>query len=432
MTEGEVHAAERLRGRTRFAWILSGALLAVLLLLGLVLRVDGAVIGSGEVTVDSNVKTLMHANGGVVAEVLVRDGDRVAANQPLLRLDTSVSDVGSSSATASLSELLARRARLEAERDGATAMRMPSEGTGNPGVQTAFARERRLFDLRLTEHRGVFAQLNERVRQLEDQIRGHEAQIAAIDDQMKLVGPELENLRSLYARKLVTVTRMNELERTAVQLRGSRAALVSTIAEIRARIAETREQMLGVDKARRSDAGTELAEVNGRIHEQQVRAAAATDAVNRSVIRAPQSGTVDKLAYSAIGSAVPPGQPILQIVPDRDLLVVEARVRPQDVDQLRLGQAARVTFSGLDRQSTPDISGKLTFISPDLSRDQHSGATFYRIRIELDAGQLKASRQIVLKAGMPAEAFVRTGSRSILSYLFKPLFDQLRHAFREG
>lgn len=428
----EMDAAERLRGRTRFAWILSGALLAVLLLLGLVLRVDGAVIGSGEVTVDSNVKTLIHANGGVVAEVLVRDGDHVAANQPLLRLDTSVSAVGSSSASASLSELLARRARLEAERDGATTMRMPSEGVGNPGVQAAFAREQRLFDLRLTEHRGVFTQLSERIRQLEDQISGHQAQIAAIDDQMKLVGPELENLRSLYARKLVTVSRMNELERTAVQLRGSRAALVSTIAETRARIAETREQILGVDKARRSDAGTELAEVNARIHDQQVRAAAATDAVNRSVIRAPQSGTVDKLAYTAIGSAVPPGQPILQIVPDRDLLVIEARVRPQDVDQLALGQAARVTFSGLDRQSTPDIAGKLTFISPDLSRDQQSGATFYRIRIELDAGQLKASRQIVLKAGMPAEAFVRTGSRSILSYLFKPLFDQLRHAFREG
>lgn len=425
-------AADRLRGRTRFAWLLSGALLAALLLLGLVLRVDGAVIGSGEVTVDTNVKTLIHASGGVVAEVLVRDGDHVDANQPLLRLDTSVSDVGSSSASAGLAGLLARRARLEAERDGAPAMRIPADAPRDPETQAAFARERRLFDLRLTEHRGAFALLSERVRQLEDQIRGHEAQIAAIDDQMKLVGPELENLRSLYARKLVTVTRMNELERTAVQLRGSRAALVSTIAETRARIAETREQMLGVDKTRRSDAGTELAEVNARIGEQQVRAAAAADAVTRSVIRSPQSGTVDKLAYTAIGSAVPPGQPILQIVPDRDPLVIEARVRPQDVDQLQLGQAARVTFSGLDRQSTPDIAGKLSFISPDLSRDQQTGATFYRIRIELDAAQLKASRNVVLKAGMPAEAFVRTGSRSILSYLFKPLMDQLRHAFREG
>lgn len=423
-------AAERLHRRTRLSWALFGALIVSLLLLGTVLRIDGAVIGAGEVTVDSNVKTLIHATGGVVAEVLVRDGDHVVADQPLLRLDTSVSDVGASSAAEGLAGLLARRARLEAERDGAAGMRGP--GGQDAGSDAAFARESRLFDLRLTQHRGAFALLTERVRQLEDQIGGHQAQVAAIDDQMALVGPELEGLRTLYARKLVTVGRMNELERTAVQLKGSRAALISTIAETRARIAETREQMLNLDKARRSEAGTELAEVTARLTDQQVRTAVATDTLTRSILRAPQSGTVDKLAFTTIGSAVPPGQPILQIVPDRDLLVIEARVRPADVDQLRVGQSARVTFSGLDRQSTPDIAGKLSFISPDLHSDQQTGASYYRIRIVLDARQLSAARNIVLKAGMPAEAFVRTGSRSILSYLFKPLMDQLRHAFRES
>jgi HlyD family secretion protein len=213
-------------------------------------------------------------------------------------------------------------------------------------------------------------------------------------------------------------------------MKGSKAALESNIAEARAHISEANEQILNVDKQIRSDAGTQLAEVVGQLNDQQVRVATTSDTVDRSEIRAPQSGVVDKIAYTTIGSAVPATQPLLQIVPDRDNMIVEARIRPQDVDQVRVGQSARVTFSGFNRQTTPDIAGKLIFVSPDLTSDQRTGQSYYRIKVRLDADALARAPQIALKAGMPAETFVETGNRSILSFLVKPLLDQLRYSMR--
>ncbi len=241
-----------------------------------------------------------------------------------------------------------------------------------------------------------------------------------------------ESVRKLHEKQLVTVGRINQMERAAVQLEGSKAALQSNIAQSRAQISEVREQMLGVDKQLRAEAGTQLADTNAQLSEQHVRVASTSDAYSRSVIRAPQSGTIDKIAFTTVGSAVPPAQPILQIVPDRDQLIVDARIRPQDVDQVRVGQSARITFSGLDRQTTPDLPGKVSFVSADLAQDERSGLAFYRVKVRIDAQALARSPQIRLKAGMPAEVFVQTGDRSILSFLLKPLTDSIRYALREG
>lgn len=430
----EEAGSERLRKRTRLALGLVALLVIGFFGLAAILQVGGAVTGSGEVTVESSVKTVSHPSGGVLIALKVRDGDHVAKDQELMRFDTAVSGVGSASAATGLFQLIARRARLEAERDGAASLVFPREITAStdPEARESIARETRTFNLRREDSRGALALLGARATQYQDQIGSYQAQITAIDRQAALIGPELAGLRTLYKRQLVTLERINALERTAVQLEGAKAALLANIAEARARIAETREQMLNVDKTRRSDAATELATVTAQLNDQQVRVATAGDAYSRSIIRAPQSGTVDKLAYSTVGSAVPAGQPILQIVPDRDALIVEARIRPADVDQLHLGQKARVTFSGLDRQSTPDIAGTLTFISADLAHDERSGASWYRVRILLDPDEMAHAPGIVLKAGMPAQVFVKTGDRSILSFILKPLFDQLRYAMREG
>jgi HlyD family type I secretion membrane fusion protein len=426
--------ADRLRKRTRRAMGLIGLLLLAVFLLAVVLQVGGAVIGSGEVTVESSVKTISHPTGGTITAMLVRDGTHVVAGQELMRFDTNVSQVGSESAAETYEQLLARRARLEAERDGAGAIVFPKELTASKSanVPELIARETRLFNLRRTERSGTLDILTQRVRQYESEIRSFEVQIGATERQLVLIGPELEGLRKLHEKQLVTVGRINQMERTAVQLEGSKAALQASIAQSRAQISETRQQMLGVDKQMRAEAGTQLADVNAQLSEQHVRVASSADTYARSVIRAPQSGTVDKIAFSTVGSAVPPAQPILQIVPDRDQLIVEAKIRPQDVDQVAVGQGARITFSGLDRQSTPDLPGKVIFVSADLAQDQHSGVTYYRIKVQIDAEALAKSPQVVLKAGMPAEVFVQTGDRSILSYLLKPLLDQIRYAFREG
>ncbi|HEX4694626.1 HlyD family type I secretion periplasmic adaptor subunit [Sphingomonas sp.] len=424
--------AARLRRRTRRAYWLIAWLVIGGFGLAALLQIGGAVVGSGEVAVESSVKTIAHPTGGILSAVLVRDGDHVAKGQVLMRLDQAVSSVGMESASLGLEQLRARRARLEAERDGAGAILFPGELTASssPLAKDAMVREQRLFDLRRRERDGSVSLLGQRVKQYEDEVRSYQAQIDAIEQQMVLVEPELAGLRKLHDKQLVTINRLNEMERTAVQMRGSKAALESNIAEARARISEAQEQMLNVDKQMRSEAATQLAEVVGQLNDQQLRVATANDTVDRSVIRAPQSGTVDKIAFLTVGSAVPAGQPILQIVPDHDNLLVDARIRPQDVDQVRLGQTARVTFSGLNRQTTPDIPGVVSFLSPDLTSDQKTGQSFYRIKVRLDAQALAKAPQIALKSGMPAEVFVETNDRSILSYLFKPLFDQIRYAMR--
>ena len=424
--------AERLRRRPRRAMIRSAALVSGCFGLAALLQVGGAVVGSGEVAVESSVKTIAHPTGGILTAVMVRDGDHVAAGQVLMKFDVGVSSVGMESANLGLEQLRARRARLEAERDGAGSIVFPPELTrsADATARDAMTREQSLFQLRQRERTGTIALLGQRVRQYQDQIGSYNAQIAALDQQMVLVEPELAGLRKLHDKQLVTINRLNEMERTAVQMRGSKAALQSNIAEARARISEASEQMLNVDKQMRSEAATQLAEVVGQLNDQQVRVATTSDTVDRSVIRAPQSGTVDKIAFLTIGSAVPANQPMLQIVPDRDNLVVDARIRPQDVDQVGVGQATRVTLSGLNRQTTPDIPGKLIFVSPDLTTDQRTGASFYRVKVRLDAQALAKAPQVVLKAGMPAEVFVQTNDRSILSFLFKPLLDQIRYAMR--
>ena len=424
--------AERLRQRTRRAFLLIAALVLGFFGLSAILQIGGAVVGSGEVAVESSIKTLIHPTGGILKALMVHDGDHVARGQLLMRLDQAVSSVGAESATLGLDQLLARRARLEAERDGAPSILFPPELTAKADARgrEAMSRERQLFALRRRERDGTIALLRQRVQQYDEQIASYQAQIAAIESQMTLIEPELAGLRKLHDRQLVTINRLNEMERTAVQMKGSKAALESNIAEARARISEANEQILNVDKQIRSDAGTQLAEVVGQLNDQQVRVATTTDTVDRSEIRAPQSGMVDKIAYTTIGSAVPANQPILQIVPDRDNLVVEARIRPQDVDQVRVGQSARITFSGLNRQTTPDVPGTLIFVSPDLTSDQRTGQSFYRIKVRIDADALARAPQIALKAGMPAEVFVQTGSRSMLSFMLKPLFDQARYSMR--
>jgi HlyD family secretion protein len=379
------------------------------------------------------VKTIVHPTGGVLEQVLVHDGDRVRQGQVLMRFDTSVSGVGASQASEGLDQLLARRARLEALREGRASLVFSPElaRRTDPIAIDLMARERRLFALKVSEQRGALSLLGERIKQYQEQISSYRAQIAASRREEVLIQPELEGIRRLYERKLVTITRLNQLERTAVELEGQRAALEANVAEAGARISETREQMLNIAQTARADAGTELAQVVALIADQQVRRATTSDTFARSVIRAPQEGVIDKLAYTTVGSAIPAGQPILQIVPDRDRMVIEGRIQPNDVDQLAVGQKARISFSSLNRQVTPEVIGRLAFVSAEPIEDTRTGQSYFRIRVELDRGVLARDIKVQLVPGMPVEIFVQTGTRSILSFLTKPARDQLSHAMRE-
>jgi HlyD family secretion protein len=291
--------------------------------------------------------------------------------------------------------------------------------------------EARLFRLRREARLGQHQQLAERVRQLDQQIRGYQAQISASQKQSALIQPELEGVRGLWEKKLVTINKLNQLERTAVDLDANVASLSANIAQSRARITETRQQMIQLDQDARSQAGAELAEVVAKLAEQQVRSVATGDVYDKTVIRAPYDGVIDKLAFSTVGGVIPPAETIMEIVPDQDRLTVEAKISPADRDQLRMGQEAMLSFSAFNVQTTPQVAARLVFISAETETEERTGMSFYKVRLDVDEEEMKKLGSLKLEPGMPVEAYVQTQDRSLLSYITKPLRDQLNRAFRE-
>lgn len=423
-----------LKRQARQATLLIAALAFLLLVVGALVRTDAAVVASGTVAVENQVKKIAHPAGGVVAELFVREGQRVRKGDPLLRLDDRVSGESALRLGETVEQLLAQQARLTAERDEQDQIRFADalSGSRNPSAAIAMQAEARLFSLRREARRSEMMQYDERIRQTRQQIAALEAQMGTNSRQIALIEPERDNLRTLYDRRLVTVNRLNEMERAAVSLHGGSAALRAQVAEARARIAELRQQAVQARSAAATQAGIDLAEVTTRLNEQSVRSVAATDQNDRSLIVAPQDGTIDKLAFATIGGVVPPGQTILDLVPSDDRLIVEASVPVTEIDSVRAGQPADLRFSAFNAQTTPQVKGRVVRVAAERTVDERTGAAFYMVGIEVSADELSRLGGVELVSGMPVEVFVQKGSRSLLSYLFKPLADQFSRAFREG
>jgi HlyD family type I secretion membrane fusion protein len=396
--------------------------------------VGGAVIAGGSVGVESRIKRVAHPTGGIIAEIHVQNGDHVNKGDMLIRLDSTVSGADAQLSGLSVYQLLAQRARLEAERLGTGTMAAPGElhGSSDPAARRALSDEQRLFAIRRAERIGLRAQLVARVSQYEQQIAGYRAQIAALRQQVVLIEPERKGVKELWDRDLVTISRLNELERTQVDLQGSIAALNAQIAQTQARITESREQLIQLDQTRRSEAGTQLATVNGQLNQQQVRSVSAGDAFDRAVIRAPYSGRVDKLAFATIGDVVRPAETIMEIVPDSDRLLVEASVSPADIDQVQVNQKARIRFTAFSSTTTPEILGHVVLVAPERTNEPETQRSYYAVRVAIDRAALAAERDLKLVPGMPAEVFIETGARPMLSYITKPLRDQFARAFKDN
>lgn len=423
---------ESMERHRRIALIFLAVLIFGFGLAAAVVPIGGAVIGTGQLGVESKIKRIAHPTGGIISDIRVRDGDKVKRGQILMRLDTSVSGVNADLSGQSVDQLLAQRARLEAERDGIGNISFPAELTrrADSSARAAMASQSRIFQIKAGEQAGLRAQLNDRIRQLNQQIAGFNSQISALEQQQALLKPERAGVRELWEKDLVTLNRLNQLERTSVDMDGQIASLRASIAQTQARISETREQMIGISQTQRTQAGNELTQVIAALNEQQVRSVSASDQFERSVIRAPYNGLVDKLAFSANGDVIEPAQTIMEIVPDNDELVVEAAIGPADIDRVAKGQKARVRLSAFNQQTTPEINGVVSFVSAERMTNQQTGASFYRVRVTLNADEVKREK-LELLPGMPAETFISTGSRSMLSYVTKPLRDQLSRAFRD-
>ena len=419
-------------GLQRTMFVLSG-LFALMLLAAAFIPIGAAVIGAGQVNVESRVKRIAHPTGGVITQILVRNGQHVTRGQLLMRLDDKVTGADATYSDLSVEQLLAQRARLEAERLGTGKLLFPPELTqsGTTSARQAIADEQRLFSIRASEEAGLRAQLRSRVAQYEQEITGLRAQISALHRQRTLIEPERVSVKELWDKQLVTINRMNELERTAAAIVGSIASLNAQIAQTRAKISETQEQAIQLGDTRRSQAGVELGQVNSALNQQRMRSVAANDQQNRSEILAPYDGIVEKVAFAATGDVIKPAEPIMEIVPDHDQMVVEAAVSPVDIDQVQSGQKARIRFSAFNRAATPELPGHVIYVASDRSSDPEGKSAFYTVRVAVDQAAL-ASAGLKLRGGMPAEVYIATGNRSMLSYIFKPLRDQFARSFRDN
>jgi HlyD family secretion protein len=397
-------------------------------------EISGAVIAPGTLVVESNVKKVQHPTGGIVGEILVKEGDEVEAGRIVVRLDDTLTKATLGIVSSQLDEMTAREARLLAEREGADEIDFPDSLTGRraeKAVATAIAGEDKLFESRRNTRNGQKAQLRERMAQTRQEIVGLSAQSEGKEREIKFIGEELTGVTELYQKNLIPIMRYMQLQRDQAKLQGERGQLIAEIARARVKISETELQILQIDQDFRTELLKELRDVQGKIAEMKERVNAAQDQLKRVEIRAPQSGMVHQLAVHTVGGVIANGETIMLIVPRSDALVVEAKVAPQDIDQLALGAKATVRIMAGNQRTTPDLGGVLTRISADLTHEQQTNLTYYVVRATLNPEDLARLGDLKLVPGMPAEAFIQTHERTPLQYLLKPLRDQIARTFRE-
>ena len=419
---------------------LVGSAVIVLLFAGaggwaVISELQGAVIAPGTLVVESNIKKVQHPTGGVVGEILVKEGDQVEAGQIVMRLDDTVTRATLGVLQSQLDELKAREARLRAELEGDETVTFPIElvsGSQAAGIAAAISGEKRLFEARKQLRNGQRAQLRERITQSNEEITGLIAQQEAKEREIKFIAEELVGVSFLYNQNLISVQRYMALQRDQARLEGERGQFISGIARARAKMSEIELQIFQLDDDFISQALKDLREAQGKIAELSERKTAAQDQLKRIDIRAPQSGIVNQLSVHTVGGVINNGETIMQIVPVTDKLLVEAKVAPQDIDQVTPKAMTTVRIMAGNQRTITDMVGEVAHIGADLTREKEQpNQAYYLVRASIHEDQLQHLESLKLVPGMPAEIFIQTHQRTPLQYLLKPLREQISRTFRE-
>ena len=392
---------------------------------------DGAAFAPGTVTVKSYNKVVQHLEGGIVAEILVQDGDVVEAGQPLLELDDTQARTSLEIINSQYVALRMREARLISERDGASEVDYPTAlamSTANAAQE--MGAQNQLFEARRDSNEGRMQILEQRVNQLQNQVRGMEALQTTKESLARSFSEELEDTQKLPDQGFSEKTRLREAERSFASFSGEAAELTANIAATRVQIGETELQILQLKSDFHSEVVSELSEVQTSLKDASERLTALQDVVSRTTITAPDAGVVNGMQVHTVGGVISAGSPIAEIVPGNDELVIQASVSPVDIDRVSEGQEARIRFSTFGSRA-PTFFGTLISLSADALADESTGASFYLARIELNADSREELGNLVLLPGMPAEVFINTGSRTFLQYLFKPLSNTVARSFNE-
>ncbi len=398
-------------------------------------QITGAVITSGQIEVDRNRQVVQHPDGGVVEEILVDEGDTVEAGDMLIRLDASVLQSELAVVEGQLYEILARRARLEAERDDSDTLEFDPVllEANDMDAKDLIIGQQRLFEARLESNRRAVEQLTQQRAQIASQMSGIDAQQVALKTQQSLISEELADQQSLLDRGLAQASRVLTLQREEANLLGRVGELTAQAAQAGERMTEIEIQILSLSSTRREEAITRLRDLQFNELELSERRRTLKLQLDRLDIRAPVSGIVYGLQVFAEKSVIRPADQVLFLIPQDRPLVIATEVQVVDIDQIHLGQEVTLRFSAFDQRRTPELKGEVTLISADAFQNENSGVSFYRAEVQLDEGEIeKLPEDMTLIPGMPVEAFVRTADRSPMNYLLKPLADYFAKAFRES
>ncbi|CAN7731959.1 HlyD family type I secretion periplasmic adaptor subunit [Phyllobacterium sp. LjRoot231] len=397
--------------------------------------ISGAVIAGGSLVVDSSAKKVQHLTGGIVGKLLVRDGSHVQGGDVVIRLDPTTTQANLAIVMNGLNQFVAQKARLASERDKLEDIRFPKALTdrqSDPDVAEILAGERQLFQVRRKSQAGKKLQLSKQIDQSRQEIIGLTAAKNSKTSESVLIAKQLESVHSLWDRQLTELDRLIAIERQKTTIDGDIGRYTAAIAQSEGKIAETELQIIQVDEDAASEDAKDMRDIDTKIGEYVERKVAAEDQLKRIDIRAPQTGTVHELSVHTVGGVVPAGEQLMLIVPDADLLVVEAKVQPQDVDQLFIGQPAGLRFTAFSQRTTPEVNGTVQQISADVTTDTRTGQSHYTVRVAVPPEEVARLGAIKLVPGMPVETFIKTGDRSVASYFIKPMMDQAMRAFREG
>ena len=419
-------------------WVKAGNRVLMGLVGGLALfslvSISGAVVATGVVNVESNYKTVQHLDGGIVSKILVKNGDVVREGDVLLRLDETAVKANHQVAVARASDLLVQQARLEAEQSRRDSFELPAAVTrikGDAGLTKQIETQRALFNARISAHKGELSVLRQRRVQILDEIKGAERTLVARTKEAEINARELAAVAPLYEKGYASQQRYLPIQREAARLEGEIGRMTADVSKAKAALAEADLKVTQNEKEFTQGVVDELRKVQAQLAEVTEQRTALEDKLARTIVRAPRSGRVHALAVHTEGGVVQPGNAIMQVVPEGERLIVDAQVQPSDIDKVQAGGPAHIRFPAFNAKSTPNLSASVLSVSPAQLTDQQ-GRSYFLAQVVLAEGEIdKLPAGHALIPGMPAEVYIETGSRSILSYFVKPMTDVVSRAFRE-
>ena len=397
-------------------------------------EISSAVVASGSIVVEGNTKRVQHKEGGIVRDILVKEGDLVEAGETLIRLDDTLTQANLAIITKQLAELRVEAARLLAERDLKTKIEFPAISNSAFDQNTLVEIQRgheRLMASRQKSLDGRRSQLKEQIKQLQSQVDGYEVQREAKADEIRFMQEDIDTFEILREKDRVTKSALNSLKRQKAELQGEYGEIVSGLGQAKQAVSEKQFAILQLEQDSQAEILEQYQQVQAKIAQLEEQEISARDQLKHIIIRAPQNGIIHQLAVHTIGAVITPGETVMMVVPRGDKLIVEAQVSPSQIDRLSPNQDARLKFPAFDHRTTPEINANLSVISADRITDQTTRQSYYLVRLSFDSQELSKLGDKTLIPGMPVEVYLQTGYRSVLSYLVKPMMDQIEHAMKE-